>query len=53
MRTKLIGVIVVLLVAVGFSITSFLVVSHAVGQVEDLAMQAEDMADQGQTEAAL
>ena len=53
MRAKLIGIIVVLVVAVGFSVTSFLVVSHAVGQVEDLAMQAEDMADQGQIEAAI
>ena len=53
MRAKLIGVIVVLMVAVGFSITSFLVVSHAVGQMEELAMQAEDLADQGQIEATI
>jgi len=53
MRAKLIGVIVVLVVAVGFCITSFLVVGHAVEQVEALAMQAEDLADQGETEAAI
>lgn len=53
MRAKLIGVISVAVVAVAFAITCMLVVQHAVGQVEKLSMEAQDLVEQGKKEDAI
>ena len=53
MRSKLIGVIAVAAVAIAFCLTCLIVVTHAVGQIEKLAMEAQDLADQGKTQEAV
>jgi hypothetical protein len=53
MRSKLIGIISVAVVAVSFAIACLLVVQHAVGQVEKLSMEAQDLVEQGKTEDAI
>jgi hypothetical protein len=53
MRAKLIGVIAVAVVALSFSLTCMFVVTHAVGQMEKLSMEAQDLVDRGQTQEAV
>ncbi len=53
MKSKLIGVIVVTVLAVSFSLTCLIVVNHAVGQMNALSMEALDLVDRGQTGEAL
>ena len=53
MRAKLIGVISVAVVAIAFALTCMFVVQHAVGQVEKLSMEAQDLVEQGKTEDAV
>jgi len=53
MRAKLISVIAVAVVALAFSLTCMFVVTHAVGQMEKLSMEAQDLADRGQTQDAI
>ncbi len=53
MRAKLIGVIAVAVVALAFSLTCMFVVTHAVGQMEKLSMEAQDLVDRGQTQDAV
>jgi hypothetical protein len=50
MRAKLIGVILVAVVAVSFSLTCLFVVQHAADQVEKLSMEAQDLVEQGKME---
>lgn len=49
MRSKLIGVIVVAVVAISFCVACLIVVNHTVGQMEKLSMEAQDLVDKGQT----
>jgi hypothetical protein len=53
MRAKLIGVIAVAVVAVSFCLVCLFVVSHAVGQMEELSMEAQDLVEQGQIDEAV
>ena len=53
MRSKLIGVILVAAVAIAFCLTCLIVVNHAVGQIEKLAMEAQDLVDQGKNGEAV
>ena len=52
MRSKLVGVIAVTVVAVTFAIVCMLVVQHAAAQAEKYAMEAQDLVEQGLTEDA-
>jgi hypothetical protein len=52
MRNKLIGVLVVAAVSIAFGVTCLMLVSHVVGQMEVLSMEAQDLVDQGKTDLA-
>lgn len=52
MRKKLIGVLVVAAVSIAFGITSLILVSHVVGEMETFSMEAQALVDQGKTDPA-
>ena len=53
MRSKLVGVIVVLVVAVSFSVACQAVVNHAAGNMEALSMEAQRLVDEGRKDDAV
>ena len=52
MRKKLIWVLVMAAISIAFGITCLILVSHVVGQMEALSMEAQALVDQGNNDLA-